>query len=75
MLAGPSVVSALSNDQIPNKDMEQNSEVVKPNNSETSSSESTTSFAKKGNSQNSPVPPECPKQGPIPPNCTMKPKF
>jgi hypothetical protein len=24
---------------------------------------------------NSPTPPECPKQGPIPPDCTMKPKF
>jgi hypothetical protein len=75
MLAGPSIVSSLSNDQIPNKDMEQNSEAVESNNSETSNSESTTSFAKKGNSQTSPVPPECPKQGPIPPNCTMKPKF
>jgi hypothetical protein len=75
MLAGPSIVSSLSNDKIPNKDIEQNSEVVESNNSETSNSESTTSFAKKGNSQNSPVPPECPKQGPIPPNCTLKPKF
>jgi hypothetical protein len=43
--------------------------------SETTDSEMTTSFAKKGNAQNSPVPPECPKQGPIPPDCTMKPKF
>ena len=43
--------------------------------SEMTSSEMTTSFAKKGNTQNSPVPPECPKQGPIPPDCTMKPKF
>ncbi len=42
---------------------------------ETSNAEQTTSFAKKGNTQNSPVPPECPKQGPIPPDCTMKPKF
>ena len=43
--------------------------------SETSSPEQTTSFSKKGNDQNSPTPPECPKQGPIPPDCTMKPKF
>jgi hypothetical protein len=43
--------------------------------SETTDSELTTSFAKKGNAQNSPVPPECPNQGPIPPDCTMKPKF
>lgn len=42
---------------------------------ESTDSEMTTSFAKKGNTQNSPVPPECPKQGPIPPDCTMKPKF
>lgn len=42
---------------------------------ERTSSEMTTSFAKKGDIQNSPVPPECPKQGPIPPDCTMKPKF
>ena len=42
---------------------------------EPTDSETTTSFAKKGNTQNSPVPPECPKQGPIPPDCTMKPKF
>ncbi|HKU83163.1 MAG TPA: hypothetical protein VJP58_03900 [Candidatus Nitrosocosmicus sp.] len=42
---------------------------------ETFNADQTTSFAKKGNSQNSPVPPECPKQGPIPPDCTMKPKF
>ncbi len=46
-----------------------------PSSSETSGSEQTTNFAQKGNGQNSPVPPECPKQGPIPPNCTMKPKF
>jgi hypothetical protein len=44
-------------------------------NDETSNSETTTSLSKKGNTQNSPVPPECPKQGPIPPDCTMKPKF
>ena len=43
--------------------------------SETTDSEMTTNFAKKGNAQNSPVPPECPNQGPIPPDCTMKPKF
>lgn len=39
------------------------------------SGQDTMNFAKKGSNQNSPVPPECPKQGPIPPNCTMKPKF
>lgn len=39
-----------------------------------SDSKQSTNFAK-GNSQNSPVPPECPKQGPIPPNCTLKLKF
>lgn len=43
--------------------------------SETSNSEQTTSFSKKGNGQNSPTPPDCPKQGPILPDCTMKPKF
>lgn len=76
MLTSPSIVSAISKDSIPIKDIEQNSaEVVESNNSATSNSGSTTSFAKKGNSQNSPVPPECPKQGPIPPNCTLKPKF
>ena len=75
MVTSPSIVSALSKDPIPIKDTEQNLETVKSNNSATSDSASTTSFAKKGNSQNSPVTPECPKQGPIPPNCTMKPKF
>lgn len=44
-------------------------------NDDLSTSETTASFAQKGNAQNSPVPPECPKQGPIPPDCTMKPKF
>ncbi len=44
-------------------------------NDDSSTSETTASFGKKGNSQTSPVPPECPKQGPIPPDCTMKPKF
>jgi hypothetical protein len=44
-------------------------------NDETSNSETPTSLSKRGNTQNSPVPPECPKQGPIPPDCTMKPKF
>jgi hypothetical protein len=43
--------------------------------SETSNSEQSTSLAKKGNGQNSPVPPKCPKQAPIPPDFTMKPKF
>ena len=37
--------------------------------------EQTEGLTKKGNVQNSPVPPECPKQGTIPPDCTMKPKF
>ena len=81
-VASPPIVSvsALAKVQIPNEVIEQNSEVVESNNSlssssEASSAESTISFAKKGNSQNSPVPPEGPKQGPIPPNCTMKPKF
>ena len=44
-------------------------------NDDSSTSESTASLSKKGNTQNSPVPPECPTQGPIPPDCTMKPKF
>jgi len=66
----PSIVSALAKDSKPIEDIDQNSAAVKTNNSE-----STTSLAKKGNSQASPVPPECPKQGPIPPNCTLKPKF
>ncbi len=69
-VASSSIVSALAKDLIPNKDIDQNSVIAQTNNSE-----STTSFAKKGNSQTSPVPPECPKQGPIPPNCTLKPKF
>lgn len=43
--------------------------------SDTTDSEMTTSLSKRGNAQNSPVPPECPNQGPIPPDCTMKPKF
>lgn len=30
---------------------------------------------KKGNNDNSPTPPPCPDKGPIPPNCTLKPKF
>jgi hypothetical protein len=30
--------------------------------------------SKKGN-DNSPTPPACPNKGPIPPNCTLKPKF
>jgi hypothetical protein len=75
MVGSPSIASGLSKDPIPIKDIEQNLETAESNNSAASDSESTTSFAKKGNSQNSPVPPECPKQGPIPPNCTMKPKF
>jgi len=76
MVASPSIASALSKDPILIKDIEQNSEVVEPNNSETSNSEQTTNFAKKGSDQMSPTtPPECPKQGPIPPDCTMKPKF
>ncbi len=34
------------------------------------------STAKKGsNNDNSPTPPACPDKGPIPPNCTVKPKF
>jgi hypothetical protein len=33
------------------------------------------STAKKGNNDNSPTPPPCPDKGPIPPNCTLKPKF
>ena len=44
-------------------------------NDDTSNSETTNSLSKRGNTQSSPVPPECPKQGPIPPDCTMKPKF
>jgi hypothetical protein len=48
---------------------------ISQENDETSNSETTTSLSKRGNTQNSPVPPECPKQGPIPPDCTMKPKF
>ena len=27
------------------------------------------------NNDNSPTPPACPDKGPIPPNCTLKPKF
>ncbi|HEU5120613.1 MAG TPA: hypothetical protein VFT71_06470 [Candidatus Nitrosocosmicus sp.] len=42
---------------------------------DTDSEQQTSFFAKKGSGQNSPVPPECPNQGPIPPDCTMKPKF
>jgi hypothetical protein len=52
-----------------------NTESNSQENDDSSTSESTTSLSKRGNTQNSPVPPECPKQGPIPPNCTMKPKF
>ena len=33
------------------------------------------SVTKKGNSDNSPTPPACPDKGPIPPDCTLKPKF
>jgi hypothetical protein len=46
-----------------------------PSSSESTDEEQTTSFAKKGSNQMSPTPPECPKQGPIPPDCTLKPKF
>ena len=70
MVASPSIVSALAKDPIPSKDTDEMSEAIQTNNSE-----STTNFAKKGNTQTSPIPPECPKQGPIPPNCTLKPKF
>lgn len=40
----------------------------------------TTGLSKKGSgsgtlNDNSPTPPACPDKGPIPPNCTMKPKF
>lgn len=62
MVASPSIASALSKDPIPIKDIKQNSEVIESNNSETSNSEQTTNLAKKGNSQNSPVPPECPNK-------------
>lgn len=42
----------------------------------TGNTDQSTSFAMKGkNTETSPTPPECPKEGPIPPNCTMKPKF
>lgn len=64
---------------------QESDESIETNNAETesnpqeiddsSNSETTTSLSKRGNTQNSPVPPECPKQGPIPPDCTMKPKF
>jgi hypothetical protein len=30
---------------------------------------------KRGNNDNSPTPPACPDKGPIPPDCTLKPKF
>ena len=70
MVASLSIVSALAKDPIPSKDIGLKSEATQTNNSE-----STINYAKKGNSQASPVPPECPKQGPIPPNCTLKPKF
>jgi hypothetical protein len=55
--------------------LKQDSQQDTSNTVENSNSGTITSFAKKGNGQTSPVPPECPKQGPIPPNCTMKPKF
>lgn len=75
MVATPSIVSALSKDPLSNREVDQSLAVVKSNNSELLHDDPTTGFAKKGNSQTSPVPPECPKQGPIPPNCTLKPKF
>ena len=75
MVASPSIASALSRGELSNKNIEQNLATLESNNSETASAEFTTSFSKKGNTQNSPIAPECPKQGPIPPNCTMKPKF
>lgn len=34
-----------------------------------------TSNKKGTNNDNSPTPPPCPNKGPIPPNCTLKPKF
>ncbi len=43
--------------------------------SETSNSEQSTSLARRGNGQNPPVPPQCPKQAPIPPDCTMNQSF
>jgi hypothetical protein len=81
MLTGPSVISAVATVQILHKDMKHNPTAVHSNYSLSSSSsegfgaDSTADFLKKGNIQNSPVPPECPKKGPIPPNCTLKPKF
>jgi len=75
LVLSPPIALSLSQDFLPIEDIEQDLELVETNNSDVSNSESTTSFAKKGNIQNSPVPPECPKQGPIPPNCTLKPKF
>ncbi len=71
----PSNVSALTAVQKLNQVIDQNLMNLESNNSEISNSEPTTSFVKQGNSQTPPVPPEFPKQGPIPPNCTLKPKF
>jgi hypothetical protein len=34
-----------------------------------------TTTKKGNNNDNSPTPPPCPDKGPIPPNCTLKPKF
>jgi hypothetical protein len=64
----------LSNEEI-GTHSENPSQELSSSSLETSESKQSTNFAKKGNSQNSPVPPECPNQGPIPPDCTMKPKF
>lgn len=75
MVVSPSIVYSLSEGPLSNRDIDQSLAVVKSNSSELLKNEPTTGLAKKGNGQTSPVPPECPKQGPIPPNCTLKPKF
>ena len=75
MVVSPSIVYSLSEGPLSNRDIDQSLTGAKSNNSELLNNELTTGLAKKGNSHTSLVPPECPKQGPIPPNCTLKPKF
>jgi hypothetical protein len=49
MVTNPSIASAFSRDELSNKNIEQNLGTLESNNSEKASAESTTSFAKNGN--------------------------
>lgn len=62
-------------EETPSQDLSSLSSSSPTSSTEGFKGEQTASLTNKGDGQNPPVPPECPKQGPIPPDCTMKPKF